>query len=250
MKKVSEQVIFIHIPKCAGSSFRAYLNNLADNVGLPIKERYIPGENGLPHNTNLDQLNSEQSQRFYNSSVSLIAMHALYGLHQEFPHYTSPVYLTFLREPLSRFISHYNHFQYRLGQDNCKGIPLAELDKDKAESVISKLSNLMCRYIAGKKWKNLNNTDLSAQAMDNLFLRFSAFGIVEDIESSIKSIQSVLPAWLCELTKGEFPEFNKGVCQNTEYPDWLESLFKTYNESDIRLYNAALENKESLRDLI
>lgn len=239
---MSQQVLFIHIPKCAGSSFRTYLNQLASKSDLPINKRYIPGENGLAHDLNLEQLSVAQSQQFYNSSYSLIAMHALYGLHQGFTKSFSPIYLTFLRNPFDRFVSHYNHFQFRLGKDNCKGIPLNHLDKNKALSVIKKLSNLMCRYIAGYGWEKLGAEDLYKQATDNLFLRFCAFGILEDMKSSLMGIHSVLPAWLDDTSIIDFPTNNKGDYLNENYPEWLHNLFNTHNESDIKLYNAAIEN--------
>jgi len=98
--------IYLHIPKCAGTTIR---NNLmsafeSDEVINLYRDRYMPFHiSGYDEaKKHLTSLSSEQKNR-----IKLIFGHFVYyGIHELFDRECR--YITFLRHPLDRTISHYN----------------------------------------------------------------------------------------------------------------------------------------------
>lgn len=246
--------IFSHIPKCGGTSFRKYLNESALASGIDMYEIFIPGFNTLHFSKNLPQLTEEEKKEFSKTKWKVIGNHAFFNMHKSFyaEHIKNPFYFTILREPISRFISHYNFFNYKLGGNGCKGVTLNDLPEDKLIFLAKKLGNLMTVYLSNIELKKAFGFDnVLKVAKYNLLYEFGAFGILEEINSTLHLLQNKCPTWL--QLDGEFPtkNTNKSHYDYNVREDVLEILF-TYNQQDIELYNFAKEhfnthNKESLQ---
>lgn len=93
---LSGTLIFLHIPKTAGSTFTALLKRLYDeSVIYQIKPPFYNKELSRLKNLPIDQ----------KIKAKLIVGHMPFGIHKYFP--SSCGYITILRKPVERVISHY-----------------------------------------------------------------------------------------------------------------------------------------------
>ncbi|KAL6059529.1 Capsular polysaccharide biosynthesis protein WcbF [Balamuthia mandrillaris] len=111
-------LVFLHIPKTAGSSIKHIVKEICDRSGEV-----------LGHHERYDFLTfSARKQRLFCG----LSAHLGYGIHEQ-PEWKLPdrevAYITFLRDPISRTISQYNFSSKRLNQSDTT-VPLdAWLDK-------------------------------------------------------------------------------------------------------------------------
>src|SRR5689334_19120445 len=98
MGEASDSLVFLHIPKCAGSSFRDILLRRVRN------EQVFSMYEDRPRR--VEQLKRMSEERRCN--IKLVLGHFNYGVHEYFSQPFS--YITFLRHPLDMMVSHY-HFK-------------------------------------------------------------------------------------------------------------------------------------------
>ncbi len=91
----AETLVFVHIPKCAGSSFRQVLKRWFGPAALFIDTH--------------DAAALEQAVGRMESPPKAIAGHLPYGLHGGLQ--IRPAYVTLVRHPLDRFVSVFRHAQ-------------------------------------------------------------------------------------------------------------------------------------------
>ena len=179
------QLIFVHIPKTAGSSFLSTL--VKPNV--PDDEFYqVSG--GV-----LSLLKSEE--RTAARRASFIYGHVSYGIHL-YTHRPAQ-YITFLRHPLDRAVSWYYWIKDLQRVDLFRRHPL----RNYADSVSIKEfyenrthSNEQTRYLAGAVPKKLYSL-LPSQSLDKWCLKqakdhlsdFACFGLTEHFEASVSLFQ-------------------------------------------------------------
>lgn len=240
-----DSFIFTHIPKCGGTSFRKYLNHSALASSISKKYIYIPEENGLKANANLDQLNTKQLNKFKSQNYKVVAMHAPYGFHKDYMNYSqNPFYFTLLRDPIERFISHYYFFNYGMGNQDCKDIPLNDLPLVKLKDLLTKLSNVTAVYMTGSKSNDLGNFK---EAKEVLLKNYVGFGILERLPESLDLLNKLSPSWL--KLDAQFPNINqtkKSKVKSEEISQEILDLIKTYNRTDANLYKWALLHFEEL----
>ena len=232
--------IFTHIPKCGGTSFRQFINETALNSGIKKEAIYIPGFNGLPNDKNIGQLNEMECQLLKQRDLKILANHSKFEAHTAMGiSLEKPFYFTLLREPISRFISHYNFFYFKQGLDGCKNIPLDELPTAKQQGLIEKLANLQVIYLAnGTIGMEADNAALLKKAQYNLENIYGAYGLLEEMENAIKQLQVVGPTWL--KWSINFPFLNKNKAYPTISKETIE-LIKKANKWDLALYDWAKE---------
>lgn len=260
--------VFTHIPKCAGTSFREYIYNTAKKNLIPEEKIYIPGFGGLHHKKNVTQLSKKELEAFREKNVLILADHCKYNIHLEKQlNLKDPFYYTILREPVSRFISHYNYFYRFLGFENLKDIDLNHLDKDILQNLLMRFSNMQLAHIKVLKRYSLSrigrktirrlssgkffkpgspgrNADSSwvKEAMLLLKEEYGAFGIIEEIDLSLKFLQKKAPQWLT-FDSNTFPKRNEGPAVEQDQPVDIKiiELIKHHNRFDIQLYRQALD---------
>ncbi len=237
-----DSFIFTHIPKCGGTSFRRFINKCALNSGINRSEIYIPGENKLPHSKNLTQLNELEAKQISSIKWKVIANHSHFHTHLEYKlnKIRNPFYYTILREPVSRFISHYNFFYYKLGYAECKGIRLNDLKEDKLILLLERLSNVETFYLSNIKLRKVFGYDnVLKVAKYNLQYEYPCFGLLEYLDDSLKILKKKSPNWL--LIEDKMPFKNKNKSSRTEeVKEEVVKLIRTYNNLDISLYEFAL----------
>jgi hypothetical protein len=176
-----EIIIFTHIPKTAGTSF---LHRLAE-ANVPAERIYeFRGMRGL---------------LFDRGDWDVFHGHVRWGVHRWLR--KSPKYVTFLREPLDRAISHY-HF-IKDSDPEIYRHPLRHY----AESMTieefyrqPRFSNMQVKFIAGG-WLGAVATHVSIPGMERrlletatgrLFARYTCFGLQERFEESLAVFQRAL----------------------------------------------------------
>jgi len=232
--------IYTHIPKCAGSSFRQLIFQSAISSGIKEDLIYIPEILGIPNNANLNQLKQKDLESLKLTELTILADHSKFNVHRRLKlNMTAPFYYTLIREPVKRFISHYNYFYYDKGYGNLKGIHLNELKEDRLVGVLKSLSNITVDYISNRfeKIEPVMTQNTLKRAVYNLENHFACFGIVEKMEPSLHLLNQYSPEWITIKTKIPMKNITKVKLDNPN--EEVLKLIKAHNQFDIELYNFA-----------
>ena len=247
-KENYDSFIFTHIPKCGGTSFRKYINDCALDSGIDSEKIYIPGFNGIENNKNIPELNDDELYDLQNKSLKIIANHAKYEVELDYSlNVNDPFYFTILRNPIERFISHYNFFYYKLGYSGCKGKTLEDLGAEKLDHIINHLSNVQVTYLSNIKhkkivgWKNMLKL-----AKYNLMMEYDCYGLIEDMKRTLKILKKRKPEWL--TLDQEFPILNTSNSHKFKVSDEVIEKIRDANIWDILLYDFAKENFKKSND--
>jgi hypothetical protein len=168
-------VIFLHLPKAAGST----LNRV-------IAQQYAPAEiyktSGKPLSVIAPEVAAEPR-------VRLIAGHIGFGVHRIL---TRPfTYITVLRDPVERMLSHY-HFARKLTThplhaEIAAGLSLVDASR--------RLANLQTRYLADDPVRGTSETagrETLENAKENLSRDFAVVGLAERFEETLVLLGSRL----------------------------------------------------------
>lgn len=235
--KTFDSFIFTHIPKCGGTSFRQIINESALKFGIPKEEIYIPGFNNLNTDRNLEQLNEQELKDLGSNYYKVFANHCKFNVHSEYNlKIKSPYYFTILRNPISRFVSHYNFFYYKLGYQNCKGKSLNDLKEETLDFLINKLANTQIIYVSNiKHIKILGYENLLKVAKYNIQYEYNSFAILEEIENLNHISEMYFPEWL-KLRNIKFPNINSNK-STYDLKDCVIDKIVEANKYDIDFYN-------------
>ncbi|MGB8166698.1 MAG: hypothetical protein WCF18_04355 [Chthoniobacteraceae bacterium] len=161
-------VIFLHLPKAAGST----LNRV-------IAQQYVPAEIYKTGGKPLPIIGDELAA---NPRVRLIAGHIGFGVHGFL---TRPfTYITVLRDPVERMLSHY-HFARKLAThplhaEIANGLSLVDAAR--------RLTNLQTRYLADESVRGTSETtgqDALESARANVSRHFAVAGLAERFEETL-----------------------------------------------------------------
>ncbi len=250
MKEDYKGFIFVHIPKCGGTSFRKFIFDAALKSEIDPSQIYIPGFNGLSNELNIPKLPIEQLLKLKKQKLKVIANHTHFNVHKDYGlNIKKPFYYTILRNPVDRFISHYSFFYYKNGYENFGGKKLNDLPEEVLDALLLKLGNVQTRFISNVKFSKAFGLDnILKVAKFNLEHEFSDFGILEDIPNSIDRLESCTPNWLTFNQK--FPNKNTNkIIRKEELSSRIIDKIKMNNSLDISLYKFAkqlIENKTSI----
>lgn len=168
-------LIFLHIPKTAGSS-----------LSKIIKQHYSKSETATLDKAGIARFKSlpaEQRARY-----RLIQGHLYFGLHRFIPR--ASTYVTFLRHPIERALSFY--YYARTTPDHYLYPVLTSEDVDLngmlARDLTIELQNHQTRMLAGNEWQNpqcaVTRTTLE-RAQENLRSHFRVVGLQEEFDASL-----------------------------------------------------------------
>lgn len=199
--------LFTHIEKCAGTSFNEVLSLTFPRYFHVTKNRF--GGNETQNDLTFEQF--KKLKRFYPSGI---------GGHSVRPYLDFlplPKRITFLRSPLERYLSHYNHLVERGWTTSIDDF----LDKDS-------FKNFMTKKIAGKD---------DYHYAEQLLMQFVFIGDANEYSKSLNYLQDVLNVKLI----GDFEYKNQRKCDSNYLslsdlsPKQLIRAEEN-NQSDIRLY--------------
>lgn len=165
-------VIFLHIPKTAGTTFRGIL----ERAYRPAQMREIYGD--IP-----EAITSFQSlPKAERKQIRCLLGHFEFGLHTDLPQPAS--YVTFLRDPIDRIISHYYYVRRSPGHYLHDTVVSEEVALKDYVHLADELSNGQTQMIAGGAQEDAPETWLKA-AKRNLREHFAVVGITERFDASL-----------------------------------------------------------------
>jgi hypothetical protein len=234
MKSGGETVIFLHVPKTAGTTLhhileRCYPRNQICSFKDPNYRSELE---------NFQKLSTETREAY-----RLIKGHLSFGFHRHLPGRST--YITFLREPVARALSFYHyarshpeHYLYPLlGDDH---VDLKILLRQRTPTT-HELFNLQTSMVAGDEWDDPERpADRAAleRAKQNLRSHFDVVGLTEEFDTSLRLLRRRF-GWKVRFYT------RKNVTRRKDQIDNLDpethSLVREANALDIELYQFARE---------
>ena len=176
------QVLFFHVPKCAGTS-----------LSHPFRVAYALSHFKLDEQVSRTVVSAEDVDRWMEYKRNLFLYHALAGVGFVQGHvpydpgafealHGRAVFMTVLREPMDRVISHY-HFDTRLHR-----VPFDEFLESPSGSVEC---NAYSHFFGGLPFDGAPPSDAHRDAAIEALQRFDAVGTVEEPEQMLSRIRAL-----------------------------------------------------------
>ncbi len=231
-KTNKKQFFFMHIPKTGGTSFRKVLNKSFKSSEIYPNGSEMKLHNGYP------KLNKvKKTQKNHWNNINLLRGH--------YPFVTgsllgeNTIYLTILRNPISRCVSYLHHIQRKNTKKSLDEI----FDETKRAS-----SNLQVKYFSDNDINNINyfgEENISVKALklakQNID-RCNFVGINEDFIKSIELLGKMYKLKLNEIVKKNSGDYSiDNVDQN------LLKKIKQNNKFDMELYDYGKTKYEKLK---
>lgn len=178
----SDTIIFLHIPKTAGTT----INQILQRQYKP-EQIFFLGANAQASIKNYQKLAMEEKQ-----AIRLVAGHTAYGFHRYTP--GSSTYFTFLREPVARVASFYHYVknseQHYL--NNAVVNEFSGIGPFIKSGITRMVDNGQTRMISGT-WLEPEygavNSEIFEQAKRNLTQSFDVVGLTERFDATLLLLQ-------------------------------------------------------------
>lgn len=237
-------IIFVHIPKTAGTTFLHILSNNFD----PALSYTIPG---------LDIQNSIEAFKSMNKNkkhdLKLIKGHFTLNLHQELPH-QNYTYITFLRDPIDHFISTYFFIKRNKDHNYYEQVnKMNSIDEFIDFRIKNNQDNLQTRHLSGSATDMSYNPINFAQegekyfsiAKDNLTNLIQYCFIMESFDESLVFLKNKL-GW----KNIYYESFNvtRNRPQKEKFSEETISKIEKTCIYDLQLYEFAKKKYNSIKD--
>ena len=225
MSETNETLLFLHIPKTAGSTMYKVLGR-----------QYSRAETLRLESSQIDQFKTLPSAQ--RGRYRLIEGHLYFGFHRYIP--GASTYITFLRRPVERVLSFYyyarstpDHYLYpQLANERL------DLKTALARELTSELRNGQTRQLAGDEWEDPQRV-LTRTALDRAkanLTHFRVVGLLEEFDASLLLLRRAfgwhLPFYVKENVTKEKPD---ETFLNAE----TRGLIEEANRLDLELYDYA-----------
>jgi hypothetical protein len=222
LRMVDPLVVLIHIPKTAGTSLKSMFARAYPRDTLTDAGNYLRSERGVAAKL--------KSARLAKGRVTV--GHVPYGLARE--HLPSETrYVTFLREPVERVLSHYYGHIRRTQRNVRLGVPTAASLEEALDMGIPELNNLATRLLCSdpSPMRDLRSTALE-EAESNL-RDFAFVGITERFDESTLLLQRTL-----KIPAVPYERQHVGVArvQQEDIPAEQRKRILEMNSLDLQLY--------------
>jgi hypothetical protein len=239
---VDATLIFIHLPRTAGTSLRRALEGRFE----PEESLFVYDHRSwaVPR-SRVAGLDPERLRR-----ARLVYGHAPFGLHRALPGRSR--YLTVLRDPVERVVSHYQFHVKVLAQLQAEGVrarsPLQTaieggrlaLEDYARGTAPAPPPNLMARWIAGVGRSAAGDPEIVTRARANIERRFLGIGFIHRLQGFIDLVAERL-GWEDPPVAGtENVNVDRSPLQSLE-PETAEEIARNH-ALDVSLYRSLLED--------
>lgn len=220
--------VFVHIPRTAGTTFAAVLRDNFPN-GVRSLGNAFRSSGGFDSRL----LRRLDDAAVLTRNAQVLVGHVHFGIRDRLP--SDARYITFLRNPVERTLSHY-YSLVRLSRRKAlpgDGSLNATLS---AGDVI--YDNLQTRMLCGEPEPFGKVGDrMLEQAKENLRSRFAAFGVVESFDESVVLLAHEIGLESILYLRQRFAARPRGH----EVPAEMRAVAERFNQYDAELYRSALE---------
>jgi len=254
--KLPEALIFLHIPKTAGTTLNRIIEWQYNPLSIFTIDPY-----GIRATAERFKTLSEARRR----RLKVVRGHLFYGIHEFLLQGAS--YITMLREPVARLVSTYRFILRRPLHPLHRRFKVERLGVEDLIRLTPNRQNLQCRFIAGvgriedvdvltkpaeAAPRGICDERLLEIAKENLMRSFRVVGLTERFEESLLLMTTAL-GW-----KISFYENRKVSKIRSPVEPRLVELIREHNRLDIELYNFATKlfeenlrkNEESVREAL
>lgn len=230
--ELEKKLIFLHIPKTAGSTFHMILNKRYDKSHI---------KNLFGSRMSEPEINTFINEPLKNKdNIQLLKGHMPFGMHNYLP--GNSHYISVLRDPVERVISQYyyikkNTYNPLHNQVVKEGMTISEFVKS---GIAIGMNNGQCRFLHGDiedyGFNECDNTLLD-KVKDHINKHFIWLGITERFDESVLVLSNLLdwdtpPYYIRE-------NVSKSKKNRNELSEEEISLIKSYNTLDLKLYSYA-----------
>lgn len=216
------ELISIHIPKTAGTSF---FHTLKKQYGEKKVVRIDHHPKGKPtEKIRINKIEKSKAYIYQNPKV----IHGHFNMAQLQEHidlaHDVPI-ITWLRDPAERVISNYFYLSKRLEE---------ELDERKKKlDILAKMKRSLLEYAQNERNQNRISKFLNGVALEDFFF----IGLVENYNEDVQELGKKL-----NWTAIEVVEHNRtGKKNKSQVEESVKEIIRFYNQADYELYNQALE---------
>jgi hypothetical protein len=233
-------IAFVHIPKTAGGAVTTMFSTAYSTGGTVDMGNYVTS----PEKSLAKVARPREDWESWQRGGGRVAIgHTPYGVFQQGSLPPDTRYITFLREPVDRVLSHYYRHVHLPGMSDAERATRARRARSLREALVEKrlpqLSNLCTRFLCSHPtWDELPPSALD-EAKENL-RTFAFVGIQERFEESLVLLQRILGL-------GPVPYRDRHVSgpglrpSVEEISDEERTLIEEYNQLDAELYAYGLE---------
>lgn len=207
------RILFHHIPKCGGSAitqpFRMRSALSYHKVDEDAVLAIVDPRGELPFFARHEAAFAEKDRLcryFAFSGTGLIQSHVPWFAATQEEALASYDRVTLLREPMSRFLSHYF---WDKGRDNQNGIHMELEDFLQTEQALA-FGSLMTRFLSGRSWPGAAAEPAAVDAAVAASEHFAVLGFLDNLQGFGAQIQSKF-GW-----RMKFPVSNQGTVSNYE----------------------------------
>lgn len=213
------KIIYIHVPKCGGSSF-----------GAALRLRFLLSQSTIDLTQSYAQRQTQLHQ-LITRRIRMIAGHVQYNPHLHAYAARDYAYVTLLRDPVERFVSHYNYVQRH--HPDPQRAPTLDRFVDTPDAV--RLGTQYLFYFAGPPKSGQNAI---TQAISNLG-RFTVVGNLAEPDRFADRLRNLIGTPL--------PRWRRNTAPNpTQVPSHLRARIEELCAPDIRIFQAVHGERQAM----
>lgn len=221
-------LLFMHIPKTAGTTFR-----------FIVEQQYRPRELAALYPGHREQFDAFQAAARKRPPLAAMG-HFRFGLHRRLAPVTR--YVTFLRDPVDQALSHFNHLRDSDHPDHRAVVrPADGLDRF---LVHDWARNLQTQYVTGLTADEIDaDPDEAFRIATEIFRHhFLGVGVVEQFAASVKALADRLDWRVPRFGRLNRSDERPNHILRAELPPSLVERLKQANACDRRLHAFATDN--------
>ena len=218
------EIVSLHIPKTAGTSFRYILKEQFKRKEVARLDIYPSGA---------IQLNEKDFKgTILNEKIRVIQGHYTYNaINEHFLLHDNLHFITWLRDPVERVLSYY-YFLKRIIADRLKELP--------NENLMNRMGKTLSEFVQFEENKNVMSKFLIGADLSN----FTFVGFQSDFENELNRLASTMD-WKTPKT----PHFNNTTDKPKNIDQELIKLIQANNKEDIELYAKALKLRNAKKSI-